>query len=192
MNKAIELCQTLDELKKSCQSCQSCDLGKTRQHVVFGEGASDAEIFFLGEAPGAREDETGRPFVGRAGDLLTDLLAKAGIDRQRVYITGSCKCRPPKNRNPRKPELNACRPYLQRQLAIIKPKVVICSGLVAVHNILDPKARMLDVRGHWFDSPDYRILPTYHPAAVLRGTVKAEFLVEDFQQVAVSLLNGKY
>ncbi|MBS4032379.1 MAG: uracil-DNA glycosylase [Clostridiales bacterium] len=189
MNKTVELCQTLDELKQICLSCQNCELGKTRQRVVFGEGPSDAEIFFLGEAPGAREDETGRPFVGRAGDLLTELFAKAGIDRQRVFITGSCKCRPPKNRNPRKPELNACRPFLERQLAIIKPKVVICSGLVAAHNILDPKARMADVRGRWFDQQHYRILPTYHPAAVLRGTVKAELLVEDFQQVAASLPN---
>ncbi len=184
MKKSLELCKTLDELKQLCLSCQSCELAGTRQNVVFGEGPPDAKIFFLGEAPGAKEDETGRPFVGRAGDLLTELMARAGIDRQNVFITGSCKCRPPKNRNPRKSELKACFPYLERQLAIIKPKVVICSGLVAVQNILDSKARMADVRGRWVDLPHYRILPTYHPAAVLRGTVKAELLVEDFQRVS--------
>lgn len=177
----------LEHVEELCKQCRSCELGETRQNVVFGEGRPDADIFLLGEAPGAKEDETGRPFVGRAGELLTELLAKAGIDRRDVFITGSCKCRPPKNRNPKKKELTACRPILLGQLAEIRPKIVVCMGLVAVHNILDPKARMLDVRGRWFEGEGYHIYPTYHPAAVLRGTVKAELLVEDFAKVRAKL-----
>jgi DNA polymerase len=180
----MENINNLDTVLAECKQCMKCELGETRQNVVFGEGNPNADIFFLGEAPGAREDETGLPFVGRAGDVLTEQLAKAGIDRSQVYITGSCKCRPPKNRNPRKKELAACRPILLKQLEIIRPKVVICIGLVAVHNILDPKARMADVRGRWFEGPDYLIYPTYHPAAILRGTVKASVLEEDFACVA--------
>ena len=116
------------------------------EKLVFGEGNPRSRIFLLGEAPGAKEDETGRPFVGRAGELLTELLALDGIDRQDVYITGSCKCRPPKNRNPYRKELTACRPLLERQIEIIKPRVVVCMGLVAVHNLLDrsPSCRCAD------------------------------------------------
>ena len=168
-------------------TCQNCELGATRKNLVFGEGKADAGIFLLGEAPGAKEDETGRPFVGRAGELLTEMLTQAGLDRQDVYITGSCKCRPPKNRNPYKRELAACRPILQQQLEIIKPQVVVCMGLVAIHNLLDKKARLADIHGQWFEGPGYKIYPTYHPAAVLRGTVKAEVMIEDFRRVAEAM-----
>lgn len=182
---------SLEHVKDSYQTCKDCELGETRQALVFGEGPPDAEIFLLGEAPGAKEDETGRPFVGRAGDILTEMLAQAGINRQDVYITGSCKCRPPKNRNPKKKELTACKPILLEQLAAIRPKIVVCMGLVAVHNILDPKARMLDVRGRWFQGDGYLIYATYHPAAVLRGTVKAAVLVEDFSRVLEKLKESR-
>lgn len=179
------------ELQRFCAQCLACELGEGRQNTVFGEGPADAALFLLGEAPGAKEDETGRPFVGRAGELLTELLAKAGIDRRDVFITGSCKCRPPKNRNPKKKELNACKPILEKQLALIRPQIVVCMGLVAVHNLLDPKARLADVRGQWFTGPGYLIYPTYHPAAVLRGTVKAELLVDDFANVGQRLREGR-
>lgn len=177
------MAEKLAELQELCSACKNCALGETRLHVVFGEGNPNADIVLLGEAPGAREDETGRPFVGRAGELLTELLAQAGIDRRDVFITGSCKCRPPKNRNPHKKELTACRPWLLEQLRLIRPKIVVCMGLVAVHNILVPTARLADVRGRWFTGPGYEVYPTYHPAAVLRGTVKPEILVEDFRAV---------
>ena len=178
---------TFASVKEACWQCKNCGLGETRIKAVFGEGPPNAEIFLLGEAPGAREDETGRPFVGRAGDLLTATLAEAGIDRSDVFITGSCKCRPPKNRNPLRGEVKACRPLLLQQFELIKPKIVVCMGLVAVHNILDPKAKIADVRGVWFDGPSYKIYVTYHPAAVLRGTVKRELLVEDFRKVKNAL-----
>ncbi|MGI6658203.1 MAG: uracil-DNA glycosylase [Dethiobacteraceae bacterium] len=183
----IKTAKTLQELSALTESCQACALGKDRSKLVFGEGDPQAKIFLLGEAPGAKEDELGRPFVGRAGELLTALLAEAGITREEVYITGSCKCRPPKNRNPYKKELAACLPIVKQQLAIIRPQVVVCLGLVAVHNLLDPKARLADVRGQWFDGPGYRLYPTYHPAAVLRGTVQAALLVEDFRRVRAGL-----
>lgn len=179
--------KSLDELREFSAACQNCALGATRRQIVFGEGNPSAEIFLLGEAPGAKEDETGRPFIGRAGEVLTELLAQAGIDRTDVFITGSCKCRPPKNRNPHKKELAACLPIVQKQIAFIRPKVVVCLGLIAVHNILDPKARLADVRGKWFANAGYRVYPTYHPAAVLRGTVKAEILIEDFRCVRAYL-----
>ncbi|NLM52903.1 MAG: uracil-DNA glycosylase [Firmicutes bacterium] len=178
----------LQALYTQSLTCQNCELGATRKNLVFGEGKADAEIFLLGEAPGAKEDETGRPFVGRAGELLTEMLTQAGINRQDVYITGSCKCRPPKNRNPYKKELTACRSILQQQLAIIKPQVVVCMGLVAIQNLLDKKARLVDVHGHWFDGPGYKLYPTYHPAAVLRGTVRADVMIEDFRRV-VEMVN---
>jgi uracil-DNA glycosylase len=185
--KKIQTIDNLDSLKETCLTCSNCGLASTRKNVVFGEGDNQAKIFILAEAPGAREDESGRPFVGRAGELLTKLMSDAGIARKDVFITGSAKCRPPGNRNPRRGELAACRPYLERQLELIRPKVVVALGLVAVQNILDPKARMADVRGHWFDGPFYRIYPTYHPAAVLRSIVKPEVLIQDFCAVSASL-----
>jgi uracil-DNA glycosylase len=187
MASEINTINNLSRLKENCLACSNCGLASTRKNVVFGEGNNQAEIFILGEAPGAREDESGRPFVGRAGDLLTKLMSEGGIAREDVFITGSAKCRPPGNRNPRRSELAACRPYLERQLELIRPKVVVALGLVAVQNILDPKARMADVRGHWFDGPFYRIYPTYHPAAVLRGTVKQNVLIEDFRTLSAAL-----
>ncbi|HZK24795.1 MAG TPA: uracil-DNA glycosylase [Oscillospiraceae bacterium] len=185
----IKETKTLQDLLALSETCRACVLGKDRNKLVFGEGDPQAKIFLLAEAPGAKEDELGRPFVGRAGELLTTLLAQAGIKREDVYITGSCKCRPPKNRNPYKKELTACQPIIKQQLAIIRPQVVVCLGLVAVHNLLEPKVRLADVRGKWFEGSGYRIYPTYHPAAVLRGTVKADILVEDFQRVSASLVS---
>ncbi|NLN06363.1 MAG: uracil-DNA glycosylase [Firmicutes bacterium] len=175
--------ESLQQLLAACRDCRRCSLGEARNRLVFGEGNPEAKIFFLGEAPGAREDETGRPFVGRAGELLTEILREAGLRREDVYITGSCKCRPPKNRNPLQKELAACRAILAEQLRIIQPLVVVCMGLVAVHNLLMPKVRLADVQGRWFDGPGYKIYPTYHPAAVVRGTVKADVLVNDFCRV---------
>ena len=179
---------SLEALQRMCKECRNCCLAMSRQSVVFGEGNPAAKIFLLGEAPGAQEDACGRPFVGRAGKVLDQLLAAAGLTRQDVFITGSVKCRPPKNRNPYRSELAACRPWLEKQLALIKPQVVVCLGLVAVQNILEPKAKLAEVRGRWFEGPGYRIYPTYHPAAVLRGTVKAELPAADLKAAARLLL----
>ena len=182
----LEHIRTLDDLHETCRRCRGCGLAATRQTVVFGEGNRRAKIFFLGEAPGAQEDQSGRPFVGRAGDLLNQLLAAAGIYRADVYITGSLKCRPPRNRNPRRDELVSCRPYLDKQLALIRPEIVVCLGLIAVRNILDPGAKLADVRGRWFERSGYRIFPTYHPAAALRRTVSAALIIEDLRAVSLA------
>ena len=179
---------SLEGLQRMCETCQNCSLALTRQAVVFGEGNPAAKIFLLGEAPGAQEDASGRPFAGRAGEVLDRLLSGAGLTRQDVFITGSVKCRPPKNRNPYRSELAACRPWLDKQLALIKPEVVVCLGLVAVQNILDSKAKLAAVRGRWFEGSGYRIYPTYHPAAVLRSTVRVELPAADLKDVAGSLL----
>jgi len=174
---------SLAGLERHAAECRECQLWEGRQQVVFGEGPADAALFLLGEAPGATEDETGRPFVGRTGLLLTEILSEAGIERRDVFITGSCKCRPPKNRNPHKKELAACKPILFSQLALIRPQIVVCLGLVATQNFLGPTVRMVDVRGRCFAGGNFLVCPTYHPAAVLRGTVKADLLVADFRLV---------
>lgn len=181
----------LQKLQDMATDCRMCGLGEGRQKVVFGEGPADAELFLLGEAPGAKEDETGRPFMGRAGQLLTELLAKAGLERRDAYITGSCKCRPPKNRNPNKKELAACKPILLNQLELIRPRIVVCLGLVAVQNLLGPQIRMGDVHGRCFAAGNYLVCPTYHPAAVLRGTVTGDLLVADFCFVRERLAEGR-
>ncbi len=183
--KIIAGATSLDELEELCHSCKRCALAASRRSVVFGGGSEKAEIFFLGEAPGAKEDERGRPFVGRAGDLLDSLFAEAGFKRSEVFMTGSVKCRPPGNRNPHHKELEACRIYLDRQLELIAPRVVVCLGLVAVNNLLGPAPRLADLRGRWVAGPDFWILPTYHPAAALRGSVKPGRIIEDFKKAAL-------
>jgi uracil-DNA glycosylase len=185
--EAVEHAGTLDELRLLCLDCRRCGLAAARQFVVFGEGDSQAQIFLLGEAPGAREDESGRPFVGRAGEVLTRLLTGAGLKRRDLFITGSVKCRPPRNRNPQHGELTSCRPFLDRQLALIRPRVVVCLGLVATRQILGPGARLADLRGRLFDGRGYRVLPTYHPAAVLRGVAGEALLAEDLLTAAGAL-----
>ncbi len=179
--------RSLEELREACRQCRACGLAATRQNVVFGEGNSRAKIFLLGEAPGAREDESGRPFVGRAGELLSRLLWQAGLERGDLFITGSIKCRPPRNRNPRRAEMAACRPVLNQQLDLIRPRIIVCLGLVAAQNLLGPGVRMGDVRGQWFQYRGYRVYPTYHPAAVLRHTVSAGLIIEDFRTVKKAL-----
>lgn len=180
----IEKTNSLAELEAICRSCAFCPLAGARQNVVFGEGSGEAGIFMLGEAPGAKEDQLGRPFVGRAGDILNQALGRASLERDEVFITGSVKCRPPGNRNPHRGEIAACRPYLDQQLALLRPRIVICMGLVAVQNLIAERSRLAEMRGHFFDGPFYRIMPTYHPAAVLRGVVAADFLIEDIRAAA--------
>ncbi len=175
----------LGELEELCRNCKRCALAVSRRSVVFGGGSEEAEIFLLGEAPGAKEDEKGRPFVGRSGNLLDSLLAEADLKRCQIFMTGSVKCRPPGNRNPYQKELRACRVYLDRQLELVNPRVVVCLGLVAVKNLLGPKLNLTDLRGRWFAGPGFWIMPTYHPAAALRGSVKPGQIIEDFKKAAL-------
>jgi DNA polymerase len=154
--------------------CKKCRLCTTRTQTVFGEGDVDAKIFFIGEGPGETEDQTGRPFVGRAGQLLDKMIAAMGITRQQVFIANIVKCRPPDNRVPAPDEVATCTPYLVRQLEIVRPKVIVTLGLPAVKYMLeDQKLTMGRVRGQWKSWRGIKLMPTYHPSYVLRSYTEA-------------------
>jgi uracil-DNA glycosylase family 4 len=154
--------------------CRKCRLCSTRTQTVFGEGDVDAKIFFIGEGPGENEDLTGRPFVGRAGQLLDKMIGAMGISRQQVFIANIVKCRPPDNRVPAPDEVETCTPYLTRQLEIVRPKVIVTLGLPAVKYMLgDPKLTMGRTRGTWQSWRGIKLMPTYHPSYVLRAYTEA-------------------
>jgi uracil-DNA glycosylase len=157
----------LDENEvKGCTRCRLCE---TRTQTVFGEGDVDAKIFFIGEGPGENEDLTGRPFVGRAGDLLNRMIAGMGLKRENVFIANVVKCRPPENRAPAPDEVATCTPYLERQLEIVRPRVIVTLGLPAMHYMLNTKNSMAKMRGQWHAWRGIKLMPTYHPAYVLRS-----------------------
>ena len=161
-----------EELKKECLHCRACSLAETRTNVVFGVGAPDAEVLFIGEAPGANEDLQGEPFVGRAGKLLDDMLAMIGLDRSRIYITNSVKCRPPQNRDPLNTEKDACHGYLVRQLQLMQPKIIVCLGRISAMEIIKPDFKITQEHGLFFDKNGIWMTALYHPAALLRDTAK--------------------
>ncbi|MDR0927697.1 MAG: uracil-DNA glycosylase [Ignavibacteria bacterium] len=160
----------LDELKKQVSDCQQCELSKTRKNIVFGEGNPNADIMVIGEAPGANEDEQGRPFVGKAGNLVTEVLESVNLTRGEVYISNVCKCRPPENNlNQHQSAVDACEAYLQKEIAIIKPKFILALGLTAAKSLLKKQISqndlMSNIHGKVFDYQDTKILVTYHPTA---------------------------
>lgn len=156
------------ELRAECLACQKCGLAKKRKHVVFGDGSETAEVLFIGEGPGANEDEQGLPFVGKAGALLDDMLKMIGLARSDVFITNSVKCRPPENRDPLNVEKDACMEYLRRQLALLKPKIIVCLGRVAAGEIIKPDFKITQEHGVWFKKGGIEMMAVYHPAALLR------------------------
>lgn len=174
---------TLEEIKKYCLNCKKCSLYKIRTNVVFGEGNEDADIMFIGEGPGYHEDRQGRPFVGRAGQLLNKMLTAIDFKREQVYIANIVKCRPPNNRNPYEEESKACIDYLRWQVKLIKPKIIVCLGAVSARNIIDANFRVTTDRGKWVKKGDFYILPTYHPAALLRDERKKKGAWEDFKSL---------
>jgi DNA polymerase len=149
--------------------CTKCRLCETRTHTVFGEGDVDAKIFFIGEGPGETEDQTGRPFVGRAGELLNKMIAGMGLKREQVFIANIVKCRPPNNRVPAPDEVATCTPYLTRQLEIIRPRAIVTLGLPATQYMLETRLSMGRMRGQWHSWRGIKLMPTYHPAYVLRN-----------------------
>ncbi len=171
------------------RGCTRCRLCETRTNTVFGEGDADAPIVFIGEGPGENEDNQGRPFVGRAGDLLNKQLAAMGFNRDQVYIANVVKCRPPENRQPAPDEAATCTPYLQRQLEIIKPRVIVTLGLSAARYMLDTKLSMTKLRGQWHTWRGIKLMPTFHPAYLLRQyTPETRAAVwSDLKQVLVEL-----
>lgn len=151
------------------RGCTKCRLCETRTQTVFGEGDPDARIFFIGEGPGENEDLTGRPFVGRAGEMLNKWIAAMGLARERVYIANIVKCRPPDNRVPAPDEVATCTPYLQRQLEIVRPAVIVTLGLPSAKYMLQSNSTMGRLRGNWHEWRGIKLMPTYHPAYVLRS-----------------------
>ena len=186
----IEAATDLDALSRLVASCTRCALHSTRKSAVFGEGAADARVVCVGEAPGAREDETGRPFVGRAGQLLDRLLLTVGLARESVYICNVLKSRPPNNRDPLPDEVQACSPYLLRQLALIEPEVIVAFGAFAARTLLDTKSALGRMRGSVHRYAGYPVVVTYHPAALLRNPGWTRPTWEDLQIVR-RLLDGE-
>ncbi len=161
--------EQLDILKTEVLSCNKCKLSNTRNKVVFGEGNPDEGILLIGEGPGAEEDKTGRPFVGRSGQLLDKMLEAAGFNRkEHVFIANIVKCRPPQNRTPEPDEREACLPYLHKQIEIIDPKIIVLLGATAL-KLLDEKVKLKEVKGEWIMWNGKVLMPTYHPSALLRN-----------------------
>lgn len=160
---------SLIELAEQMRGCQACSLAKTRRHVVVGSGESRARIMILGEAPGAREDESGLPFVGRSGQLLDRLLMELGLARSAVYVTNIVKCRPPGNRDPQGEEIAACAGFLEQQIALVDPAVIVTLGNFASRRLLSTTDGITRLRGRFYPWADRKVVPTFHPAAALRG-----------------------
>lgn len=165
---------TLEDIKKVCSTCIKCDLSKSRTQVVFSAGNPDAKLMLIGEAPGRQEDETGIPFVGRAGKLLDKILLSQNITRDKeIYICNTVKCRPPENRVPTDGEKTACRVYLDSQIQLIRPKLILLAGATAVKSMLETKTPISKIRGQWFDGPlDSKMMPIFHPSYLLRNESK--------------------
>lgn len=159
-----------EELEQRCQNCHECSLCETRKNVVFGVGNRSAEILLIGEGPGANEDEQGIPFVGKAGQLLDDMLAIIGLDRTKVYIANIVKCRPPQNRDPLSIEQDACIGYLREQVALIRPKLIVCLGRIAAMRLIREDFKITREHGQWFDKGSCKLMAMYHPAALLRDS----------------------
>lgn len=184
--------ETLEEIRADLGDCRRCPLSKTRHHLVFGEGNSDAELVFVGEAPGGDEDIQGKPFVGRAGQLLTKIIASMGLTRGDVYICNILKCRPPGNRNPLPQEILVCEPFLVRQIQAIKPRVICALGTFAAHTLLNSQAPITALRGDFHDYRGIPLMPTYHPAYLLRNPGAKRQVWEDVQKVMKLLgIKGK-
>ena len=171
------------EVLEQISCCQKCTLCHARQHPVPGEGNPHARLMFIGEGPGRDEDLLGRPFVGAAGQLLEKMLAAIGESRETVYIANVVKCRPPQNRVPMPEEAAACLPYLRAQTALIRPQVIVLLGATALHAVLDANGSITRMRGQWVEKNGVWIMPTYHPAALLRDEQKKVPAWEDLKKV---------
>jgi len=182
--------EQLARVAAEARGCTKCPLHESRTHVVVDSGTGSVPLVFIGEAPGADEDAQGEAFVGRAGQLLTRIIAAIGLDRKDVYICNVLKCRPPGNRNPLPEEIDACRPYLEQQVAILKPRVICALGLIATQLLLESKAPIGKLRGRLFRYRGIPLLPTYHPAALLRNPNLKRTVWEDMQVLRKVLDEG--
>ena len=175
---------TMEELRHSCQGCMKCSLGETRTNLVFGVGSENAKLMFVGEGPGEQEDLQGVPFVGRAGKLLDDMLAMFDLSREDVYIANIVKCRPPKNRDPLPDEQDACYPWLEQQIALIRPKLLVCLGRIAAMRLIDPHYRITQEHGQWVERDEMALTAIYHPAALLRDPRRRPEAFDDMKEIA--------
>ncbi len=173
----------LEQLKNKCLSCQLCGLRQGCQQVVFGDGNPTARLMLVGEGPGADEDRIGIPFVGKAGQLLDRIFEAAKIVRSDVYIANIVKCRPPGNRLPLQPEVDACLPYLKEQITLINPEIIVCLGALALRTLVDRGATISRSRGKWHQIDGRRVIATFHPAALLRDPAKKKDVWVDFQEI---------
>jgi DNA polymerase len=178
---------TLLKIREDLGECTRCKLHTTRNKIVFGDGSAQAQLVFVGEGPGADEDAQGLPFVGRAGKLLTQMIEAMGLQRRDVYICNVVKCRPPGNRQPEPDEVAECSPFLYRQLDAIKPKVIVCLGATAFQTLLQTNRSISHYRGQWLDYRGYKMLPTYHPAYLLRNPAAKSDVWKDLQKVMAEL-----
>src|SRR5437016_8678557 len=178
---------TLDVIRAEIGDCQRCKLAPCRTNIVFGSGNANAELVFVGEAPGYDEDQQGLPFVGRAGQLLTKIIESINLKREDVYICNVLKCRPPENRNPEPDEVAACNPFLRRQLASIRPKIVCCLGTFAAQTVIQTASSISKLRGKFFDMDGMRVIATFHPAYLLRSPDKKREVWEDMKQIRAEL-----
>lgn len=177
-----------EELQNECSRCCACALSATRKNVVFGVGNTEAEVLFIGEGPGANEDEQGLPFVGAAGKLLDDMLAMIGLKREAVYITNIVKCRPPQNRDPLNTEKDACIGYLRRQVAMMRPKIIVCLGRIAAAELIKPDFKITQEHGQFFEKRGVQMTALYHPAALLRDSSKKPETFLDLKALQAKIL----
>jgi uracil-DNA glycosylase len=175
---------TLEELRAAIGDCHRCKLWPGRTHLVFGVGNPNARLMFIGEGPGRDEDLQGEPFVGRAGQLLTDIITKGmGLRREDVYIANVVKCRPPENRNPEADEVASCEPFLKKQIELVRPEIIVALGKFAVQTLLQSKVPITRLRGNWYTYHGIKLMPTFHPAYLLRNPGDKKLVWEDIKKV---------
>ena len=175
--------ESLAEIRLDLGDCKRCRLSRSRQNIVFGSGSATARLVFIGEGPGFEEDQQAEPFVGPAGQLLTKIIEAINLTRKQVYISNIVKCRPPQNRNPRPDEIKTCVSFLERQIDTIRPTFICALGSIAAQTLLNSSEPISKLRGHFFDYHGIKLLPTYHPAYLLRNSDKKREVWEDMQML---------
>jgi DNA polymerase len=183
--------KTLEQVRAELGDCTRCNLCQTRQKIVFGEGNPTAELLFIGEAPGEEEDRQGRPFVGASGELFTKILGAMNLNRDQVYITNLLKCRPPHNREPQPDEINFCSPFLEDQISSIHPKIICTLGKYASQTVLKRNSSLTTLRGRFYNYRTYEVMPTFHPAFLLRYPEFKRKVWEDMQLIMKKLKSGQ-
>jgi uracil-DNA glycosylase len=181
---------TLEEIRKELGDCKRCKLHRTRHTLVFGEGNKKAKLMIIGEGPGYEEDVQGKPFVGKAGQLLTKILQSIHLQREEVYITNIIKCRPPQNRNPEPDEIQSCYPFLIKQIHAIQPQIICALGAFSAQTLLKTDAKITTLRGRFHEFAGIKVFPTYHPAYLLRNPERKREVWEDMKQIAKWIVNS--